>query len=187
MQKFAPNPSKEMSDDQLRDHTFLGMTQSLCPECLALVPAKIITKGKRVYFRKRCPTHGVREDFICSDVALYDQMQYSLPGKVPPRVRRRARQGLPVRLRPLHRARAAHLRRPGRDDLVVQPALPDVLRLERAGRRSSELRRMRPVDRPAGRGRGPRRGACSSPAASRRSTPSSSACSSTPPRSRSTS
>jgi uncharacterized radical SAM superfamily Fe-S cluster-containing enzyme len=69
----------------LRDHTFLGTTQSLCPECLALVPAKIITKGKRVYFRKRCPAHGVREDFICSDVSLYDQMQYSLPGKVPPR------------------------------------------------------------------------------------------------------
>jgi len=68
----------------LRDHTFLGITQSLCPDCLALVPAKIITKGKRVYFRKRCPTHGIREDFICSDVALYDQMQYSLPGKVPP-------------------------------------------------------------------------------------------------------
>jgi uncharacterized radical SAM superfamily Fe-S cluster-containing enzyme len=60
------------------------MTQSLCPECLALVPAKIITKGKRVYFRKRCPTHGVREDFVCSDVSLYDQMQYSLPGKIPP-------------------------------------------------------------------------------------------------------
>ena len=69
---------------QLRDHTFLGMTQSLCPECLALVPAKIITKGSRVYFRKRCPTHGVREDFVCSDVSQYDQMQYSLPGKVPP-------------------------------------------------------------------------------------------------------
>jgi uncharacterized radical SAM superfamily Fe-S cluster-containing enzyme len=69
---------------QLRDHTFLGTTQSLCPECLALVPAKIIAKGKRVYFRKRCPTHGVREDYVCSDVAQYDQMQYSLPGKVPP-------------------------------------------------------------------------------------------------------
>ncbi|WP_435007815.1 radical SAM protein [Tundrisphaera lichenicola] len=69
---------------RLRDHTFLGTTQSLCPECLALVPAKIISKGSRVYFRKRCPTHGVREDFVCSDVALYDQMQYSLPGKVPP-------------------------------------------------------------------------------------------------------
>jgi len=30
---------------KLRDHTFLEMTQSLCPECLALVPAKIITDG----------------------------------------------------------------------------------------------------------------------------------------------
>jgi uncharacterized radical SAM superfamily Fe-S cluster-containing enzyme len=70
---------------QLRDHTFLGMTQSLCPDCLTLLPAKIITRGSRVYFRKRCPVHGVREDFVCSDVSLYDQMQYSLPGKVPPR------------------------------------------------------------------------------------------------------
>lgn len=69
---------------QLREHTFLGVTQSLCPECLALVPAKIIVKGTRVYFRKTCATHGVREDFVCSDVSQYDQMQYSLPGKVPP-------------------------------------------------------------------------------------------------------
>ncbi|MFL5328325.1 MAG: radical SAM protein [Gemmataceae bacterium] len=69
---------------RLRGHTFLGMTQSLCPECLALVPAKIIEKKGRVYFRKRCPTHGVREDFICSDVRQYDRMEYSLPGKVPP-------------------------------------------------------------------------------------------------------
>src|SRR6267154_1646087 len=68
---------------KLRDHTFLGMTQSLCPECLALVPAKIISKGQRVYFRKRCPEHGVREDFVCSDVALYDQMELSVPGKMP--------------------------------------------------------------------------------------------------------
>ena len=81
---------------QLRDHTFLGMTQSLCPECLALVPAKIITKGSRVYFRKRCPTHGVREDFICSDVSQYDQMQYSLPGKVPPRYGVEPDKGCPV-------------------------------------------------------------------------------------------
>jgi tetraether lipid synthase len=67
----------------LRDHIFLGMTQSLCPECLALVPAKIIAKGGRVYFRKRCPEHGVREDFVCSDVRQYDRMEFSLEGKVP--------------------------------------------------------------------------------------------------------
>ena len=160
---------------QLRDHTFLGMTQSLCPECLALVPAKIITKGRRVYFRKRCPTHGVREDFVCSDVALVrpDGVQPARQGAR--RVRRRAGQGLPLRLRPLHRARAAHLRRAGRDHVVVQPEVPDVLRLQRARRQAPELRRVHAA-RSTGWSRSraaPR--CCSSPAASRRSTPSSSA------------
>jgi uncharacterized radical SAM superfamily Fe-S cluster-containing enzyme len=68
---------------QLRDHAFLGTTQSLCPECLTLVPAKIIVRANRVYFRKRCPTHGVREDFICSDASFYDRMEYNVPGKMP--------------------------------------------------------------------------------------------------------
>ena len=67
----------------LRDYTFLGATQSLCPECLTLVPAKIVERGGRVYFRKRCPTHGPREDFVCSDVAWWDRTDYSLPGKMP--------------------------------------------------------------------------------------------------------
>lgn len=66
-----------------RDYTYLGTTQSLCPECLALVPAKIIERRGRVYFRKQCPTHGPREDFVSSDVASYDQMEYSLPARVP--------------------------------------------------------------------------------------------------------
>ena len=66
-----------------RDHNFLGITQSLCPECLQLVRAKIITKGKRVYFQKTCPQHGVREDFVCSDVRLFDRNEFTLPGKVP--------------------------------------------------------------------------------------------------------
>ena len=69
---------------QLRDHTFLGITQSLCPECLTLVSAKIIVKeGGRVYFRKHCPTHGFREDFVCSDVRWYDRNEFSIPGKQP--------------------------------------------------------------------------------------------------------
>ncbi len=65
----------------LRDYTFLGTTQSLCPECLALVPAKVIARGNRVYFRKRCATHGVREDFVCSDVRHYDRLEFSVPGR----------------------------------------------------------------------------------------------------------
>lgn len=66
-----------------RDYTFLGLTQSLCPECRGVVPAKIIAKGKRVYFRKTCPTHGQRDDFICSDVSRYDRTETSLPAKLP--------------------------------------------------------------------------------------------------------
>ena len=68
---------------KLTDYTFLGTTQSLCPECLALVPAKIVTRGSRVYFRKRCPEHGLREDFICSDVSFYDRLEYTQPSKLP--------------------------------------------------------------------------------------------------------
>jgi len=82
---------------ELREHTFLGMTQSLCPECLAVVPAKIVVReGGRVYFRKRCPQHGVREDFICSDVRYYDRMEFSLPGKVPPKMGIEPDRGCPL-------------------------------------------------------------------------------------------
>lgn len=66
-----------------RDYTFLGSTQSLCPECLGLLPAKIVERNGRVYFRKHCREHGPREDFVCSDVRWFDRHDYSLPGKVP--------------------------------------------------------------------------------------------------------
>jgi uncharacterized radical SAM superfamily Fe-S cluster-containing enzyme len=77
--RHVPAPHKV----QHRDYAFLGLTQSLCPECREVVPAKIITRGKRVYFRKTCPTHGVREDYICSDVSRYDLVETSLPAKLP--------------------------------------------------------------------------------------------------------
>ncbi len=123
----------------LRAHTYLGTTQSLCPECLALVPAKIIARGKRVYFRKRCPTHGTREDFVCSDVELYDRMELSVPGKMP-KFGVEPDKGCPLRLRPLHRARAAHLRRPRRDHVELQPEMPHVLRLQRTRRHALDVR-----------------------------------------------
>ncbi len=66
-----------------RDYTFLGLTQSLCPECLQVVPAKIIARNNRVYFRKQCTEHGPREDFICSDASRYDRVDTSLPAKLP--------------------------------------------------------------------------------------------------------
>lgn len=80
---------------QHRDYTFLGLTQSLCPECRQVVQAKIIARGKRVYLRKTCPEHGQRDDFICSDVTRYDLTETSLPAKLPRRVFAESTKGCP--------------------------------------------------------------------------------------------
>ncbi|MEI8213228.1 MAG: radical SAM protein [Planctomycetota bacterium] len=76
-------------------YRYLGTTQSLCPDCLQLVPAKIIDRGGRIYFRKRCSTHGVREDFISSDARWYDRYDYALPAKVPKKFRAEVQRGCP--------------------------------------------------------------------------------------------
>jgi uncharacterized radical SAM superfamily Fe-S cluster-containing enzyme len=79
----------------LRDYTYLGSTRSLCPHCRRLVDAKIIAKGRRVYFRKRCPEHGTFDDFVCSDVAYYDRHEYSQPARLPRAFGTRSDRGCP--------------------------------------------------------------------------------------------
>ena len=84
-----------MSKLPLREHRFLGATTSLCPECLKVVPAKIIAREGRVYFRKHCPQHGMRDDFVCSNDRLFDRMEYSLPGRIPHRYAMEPQRGCP--------------------------------------------------------------------------------------------
>lgn len=67
----------------LREHKFLGLTQSLCPDCLAVVPAKILSREGRVYFRKQCAVHGTRDDFVCADERWFDRLGFNLPGRMP--------------------------------------------------------------------------------------------------------
>lgn len=80
---------------QLRDYTYLGTTRSLCPRCRRLVDAKIIVRDRRVYFRKRCPEHGLIEDFVCSDVAYYDRHEHSQPARTPRAYGTQAERGCP--------------------------------------------------------------------------------------------
>jgi uncharacterized radical SAM superfamily Fe-S cluster-containing enzyme len=80
----------------LRDYVFLGTTRSLCPLCRRVVDAKIIVRRGRVYFRKCCPEHGLREDFVCSDVAYYDRHEYSQPARLPRAFGTRADRGCPL-------------------------------------------------------------------------------------------
>lgn len=80
---------------ELRDYRLLGTTESLCPECLEKISAKIIERDGRVYFRKRCSIHGLREDFVCSDLKQYDLMEFSLPAKIPPQFGVEPKKGCP--------------------------------------------------------------------------------------------
>ncbi len=80
---------------QLRDYTYLGTTRSLCPHCRRLVDAKIIVRDRRVYFRKRCPEHGLIEDFVCSDVAYYDRHELSQPARLPRAYGTKSERGCP--------------------------------------------------------------------------------------------
>jgi uncharacterized radical SAM superfamily Fe-S cluster-containing enzyme len=80
---------------ELRDYIYLGTTRSLCPQCRRLVDAKIIQRGQRVYFRKRCPEHGVFDDFVCSDVAFYDRHEFSQPARLPRAFGTQAERGCP--------------------------------------------------------------------------------------------
>ena len=81
----------------VRDYTYLGTTRSLCPHCRRVVDAKIILRGRRVYFRKRCPEHGGFEALVYSDADLYlSQLRFNKPGTIPLETQTEAKEGCPL-------------------------------------------------------------------------------------------
>ena len=70
-------------NSNLNEHLYLGTTQSLCPSCLEVVPAKIVNRDGQIWFDKFCPQHGSRSDFVCSDANWWDRMEFNVPGKRP--------------------------------------------------------------------------------------------------------
>lgn len=46
------------SEIALVSERVLSATESVCPECLARIPAQRVARGEDVYLRKTCPTHG---------------------------------------------------------------------------------------------------------------------------------
>ena len=56
----------------------LGMprtTDSLCPECLKVIPAKLYESEGRVLMSKRCPEHGPFEDVVSSSAEVFLRME----------------------------------------------------------------------------------------------------------------
>ena len=39
----------------------LSETESICPECFAVVPAWRVGRGDRIFLKKTCPEHGPHE------------------------------------------------------------------------------------------------------------------------------
>lgn len=77
-------------------YIFHGQTTSLCPECLALVPAKIVFDGGNVYYLKRCKTHGVSKALVSTDIPYFKIAQdYIKPGDRPLVFQTRTDEGCP--------------------------------------------------------------------------------------------
>jgi len=85
-----------MSVRKARPHVFYGQTQSLCPDCLALVPAKIVFESGGVWYHKRCPEHGSSRVLVSTDIEYFKRCrEYLKPGDMPQRFQTRIAQGCP--------------------------------------------------------------------------------------------
>ena len=85
-----PRPSRRRSDFSIVQPktTFTGapiepvtkglpkMTQSICPECLKVIDARLFEENGAVYMEKTCSEHGHYRDKIYSDVRLYLKMEH---------------------------------------------------------------------------------------------------------------
>jgi hypothetical protein len=50
-------------------------TNSLCPECKQILPARVFEEDGRVMMEKSCPKHGYFKDIVYSDVDFYLRME----------------------------------------------------------------------------------------------------------------
>lgn len=77
-------------------YLFHGQTVSLCDQCLATVPAKILIEGDNVYYQKRCRTCGVRKSLVSTDADYYKSMlDWIKPGDRPDQFQTRIERGCP--------------------------------------------------------------------------------------------
>jgi uncharacterized radical SAM superfamily Fe-S cluster-containing enzyme len=69
---IAMDESSAVEFFELQDfNRLLKTTISLCPECLAHVPAMVFVRGTRVMMRKRCERHGYSEALLENDESFY--------------------------------------------------------------------------------------------------------------------
>jgi uncharacterized radical SAM superfamily Fe-S cluster-containing enzyme len=96
MDGSTTNASAAASVRKSAPYLFLGQTTSLCEDCLALVPAKIIAEDANVFLLKRCREHGVQKTLIADDLSYWkSQQDWLKPGDRPLNVQTRTDHGCP--------------------------------------------------------------------------------------------
>ncbi|SPF80137.1 radical SAM protein [Pseudoprimorskyibacter insulae] len=85
-----------MSDRKAAPYIFHSQVTSLCADCLAPVPTKVIFEGDCVYYLKRCRTHGVQKVLVSTDIAYFKACaDWLKPGDRPQRFDTRIDMGCP--------------------------------------------------------------------------------------------
>ena len=75
--KLLPKPGVDYTielgeEPPLREgEKHIAYTASACPECLALLKARIFERDGKVWIRKVCPRHGEFEEIYWGDYELY--------------------------------------------------------------------------------------------------------------------
>ncbi len=66
-----------------RDYIFHESTESICPKCLARIPAKIIYKDNKVFLKKFCKVHGEQLELYEEDIEYYETKKgFDKPGTI---------------------------------------------------------------------------------------------------------
>lgn len=78
-----------------RDYSYYEYTNSLCPICLDVIPAKVIIKNKKVYLLKHCKAHGEQLELLEEDAEYHLKKRlYNKPG-TSMKVHREVEKGCP--------------------------------------------------------------------------------------------
>lgn len=59
--------------------TTIRVTESICPECLNVLPATLFVEDDKVYMKKTCPDHGEFKDLVWGDLLRVQENYVFLP------------------------------------------------------------------------------------------------------------
>ena len=93
---LSPPAALDETSRKAAPYIFHDQTTSLCETCLEPVPAKVIIEDEKVWYLKRCLTHGVQKVLISDDIDYWRQQKLWLkPGDRPLQTQTRTEAGCP--------------------------------------------------------------------------------------------